>query len=493
MSKAEAKLRERTYKKKGRLPAGPDDGALDADRVPESAMVHLVDARTGTVLATGRLEATASGVKGAAASTSLSGSAAGTSTASATGLTLSHALAGSSAGTSTVTADLTVTVLRFIPDRLPAVSQQTFAEAKALAVALADGRKLRRWKPVEGELALWHQADKARFQTKITGGPLLDLLGLPHTADNLRKELQHAGLPAVLLLHVVIAGALERAERNSLYVTVKTDDLITAIGWKPRSTVERETMRQRVWRWLAMFDAARVIGRRVGTYRDQDTKKEVLDLASIAALIKVMGQRKPAQFAFDDSAPPVEVTYAAGPWIEQWRGDHRILTYFGDVRHLASIPAGKPSGAWAQAIGLALNQQWRERSSYAQVKHVGEDKALTVDFGTFTRRDLLDLFPPEPGLDDVLSGEHPQRAREYWQDAIGILKRDVIISYYKEHDTVPGSRKGWQRAWLNQPLDIRPSEEGKQAAAEIATRSQVSRRARAKRKASRNQEALRLA
>jgi len=107
-------------KKKGQPPAdeaGADDGALEVDRVPESAAVHLVDARTGTVLATGRLEATASGVKGAV-DHPLSGSAAGTSTASATGLTLSHALAGTIAGTSTVTADLTT--YNFIPTERPA-------------------------------------------------------------------------------------------------------------------------------------------------------------------------------------------------------------------------------------------------------------------------------------------------------------------------------------------------------------------------------------
>ena len=31
----------------------------------------------------------------------------------------------------------------------------------------------------------------------------------------------------------------------------------------------------------------------------------------------------------------------------------RRLQALGDVRKLAAIPAGKPSGAWAQAIGLA--------------------------------------------------------------------------------------------------------------------------------------------
>jgi len=471
VSKAKATPRERTYKKKGQPPADADDGAKSATvHLVDAATrtVHLVDPATGTVLATGRLEATASGVKGAAASITLSGSA---------------------AGTSTVSGDLTVgasTALTFIPDELPAaLFQQTFAEAKAAGIAFADGPKQRRWNVVEGEISLWHQADKSSFQTKLTGGPLLDWLGLPNTVASLREELQRAGLPAVLLLHVVIAGSLERAEKNRLYVTVQTDDLIKAIGWEPRSTLERERMRQRVWRWMAMFDAARVIGKRPGTYLDPITKK-VIDLTSIAALIRIMDEGKPTQLAFDNSAPPLEITYAAGPWIEQWRGNRQILTYFAvDIRRLAGIAAGKPSGAWAQSIGLALHQKWRERSARAEVRHVGENKSLTVDFGSFTRRALLDLFPPDPSLDDVLRGPNPQRAREHWEDAIGILKRDAIISYYRARDTLPEKRQGWQRAWLEQKIDIRPTDEGKEAAAEIATRAQVIRRARTKRKAAR--------
>lgn len=52
----------------------------------------------------------------------------------------------------------------------------------------------------------------------------------------------------------------------------------------------------------------------------------------------------------------------------------RILADFGNVRKLAVIKAGKPSGAWAQAIGLALQERWRERASYPQPVRVGDDR-----------------------------------------------------------------------------------------------------------------------
>jgi hypothetical protein len=375
-------------------------------------------------------------------------------------------------------------------DQLPAtVAQQTFPEAKALAIALADAKKLRRWKALEGEVGLWHQVERSPLQTLLRGNALLDWLGLPATVESLREELRRAGLPAVLLLHTVIAGSLERAEKNRLYVTVAVDDLLGAIGWKPRSAVERETMRHKVWRWMALFDAAQVVGQRPGKYRDPDTKQEI-DLQSVDSLIRITGQRKPAQLAFDNSVPPLEVTYAAGPWVEKWRGNRVILSYFGDVRRLAAIPAGKPSGAWAQAVGLALHQKWRERSARAEVAHVGADKALTVRFGTFTRRELLDFCLPDPSVDDVLGGPNPRYAKDYWRDAIALLKQKGVISHYQEIGTLPDKRQGWQDAWLDQRLDVRPTEEGKQAAAEIATRSRAVRQARAKRHARKGQLGL---
>jgi hypothetical protein len=192
----------------------------------------------------------------------------------------------------------------------------------------------------------------------------LDWLELPNTVDRLRAELRQAGLPAVLLVHVIMGTALDKLASRRLYVNVSIDDLIEAIGWDPRPRTEREAHRRIVWRWIALFDAMKVIGRRLGKYRDPDTR-ELIDLTSGDALIGITGKRVPAQLAFDASVPRLEVSYVAGPWIDQWRGNHQALTYFGDVRKLASIPARRPSGAWAQSIGLALQQRWRESSARA--------------------------------------------------------------------------------------------------------------------------------
>jgi hypothetical protein len=365
-----------------------------------------------------------------------------------------------------------------LPTDLP---QQTFPEAKAIAIALADGPLLRRWIPIEGETALRHMVSRdARLQTKLVGAPLLDWLGMPNSVDSLREELQRAGLPAVLLLHVCIGSALEHT-----YVTASVDDLIAAIGWQPRSRVERAGMRFRLWRWLALFDSMQVIGRRPGRYRDPDTH-EMVDLTSVDALIRLIGRRMPAQLAFDASTPPIEVSFVAGPWIQRWAGNRHILTYFGDVRKLASIPSGKPSGLWAQAIGLALQQWWREQSARAELQFAGTDGGISVRFPSrLTRRVVLDMFPPTPSADEILHGDHPSRARHYWNDAIELLKRAGVIADYRELDPLRLSRKNWQAAWLDQELDVRPTDHAKDAVAQIAHQAQsrrgrgLARRARA--------------
>ena len=175
------------------------------------------------------------------------------------------------------------------------------------------------------------------------------------------------------------------------------------------------------------------------------------------------------------------MSYIAGPWLEKFKGDRRVLADFGNVRKLAAIKAGKPSGAWAQAIGLALQQRWRERASYAQAAHVGDDKSLTIRTKPFTRRDLLDSSPDADRRRGA-RGPHPGRAKHYWDDAIKILKAEGVITYYRELTPLPARRQGWARDWLEQPLDIRPADEEKAAMAEIATRARARKKALAARK-----------
>jgi hypothetical protein len=353
--------------------------------------------------------------------------------------------------------------------------QWTFQEARTLTIAIADGPALRRWAEIAGEVALRHVIPDEPLQTKFMPSPrLTNWWGLPATYDGLRNELQAMRLPAILLLHVGLGLALEAPQ-----VTVSIDDLIAAIGWKPRSTAERSTLRQTIWRWLLVFDSLEVIGKRPGVYRDRQTK-QTIDLQSVDALIRITGRRVPAQPALDGSAAPLEITFVAGPWLDQWRGNHQVLAHFGEVRRLAGLPAGQPRGAWAQSIGLALHQRWRERAQGAEMVPVGEQRRLTARFDKpFTRRDLLGLFRAQPDFDDILQSANPDRARKYWDAALRLLRQVQVVGYCEPLAPLVTGRKEWQDPWLDQPLDIRPRGDATAAVATIARKAATAKRVRA--------------
>lgn len=358
-----------------------------------------------------------------------------------------------------------------IPD---SIIQPTFIEARFAGQALADGPTQRHWEEAAGEVALLHIVPDAPIQTKVRPSMSLEWLDKPATVESIRADLQSAGVPAIIAMHT----ALDMTIKNER-VTLTLDDMMTAIGWKPRSTAERAEKRRQLWRWLLLFDSMLVIGRRPGTYRDPLTK-QTLDLQSYDPLIRIVGRRNPLQAGlFDDSQPPIEVSIVAGQWVDKFRDNPHVLTYFGDVRRIGEIPAGKPSGAWAQAVGLALHQRWREGSSRASVSTVGEDNHLTIkNARPFTRRDLLGLFPPQPTVDEILESDHPSRAREYWRDAIKMLQGQGVVGHYAEVQPLPTKRQNWQAAWLDQPLDIRPSPEGATPLADMARRAQNAKRQR---------------
>lgn len=367
-----------------------------------------------------------------------------------------------------------------LPKHLP---QQTCMEIRNAAVAVADGPTLRRWSEVEGEASLDHRIPGYPVHTRLSAGEGLDWWGLPATHLSLRDELRKLELPAVLLLNVMIGGALK-----DRHVTVPLDELIGRLGWNPRSAAAREEMRRKVWRWILLFDSMKVYGKRPGFYVDRLTRK-VIDLTSADALVRLTGMRGPLQPAFDNSSPPVEVSWVVGPWLDRFRDNKQVLQFFGELDRLAAIPAGKPSGAWAQSIGLALNQLWRERARKATTARAGENNRLTVVFETpFTRLELLDMFRAVPWVGDILYGDNPRRAQKYWGEAIKILKKSGIIGHYKEltGKVAQQRRLGWQDDWLHQELDIRPKNEWVKAVADLSSKGAAVGRFSGRRKASKS-------
>ena len=87
--------------------------------------------------------------------------------------------------------------------------------------------------------------------------------------------------------------------------------------WQPRSREERAEARRRVWRWMAVFSALQVIGKRAGRYKDPDSG-EMYDLTSRSELLHISERLDPEQLSFDPGPAARGHHVQRGPWIQQW-------------------------------------------------------------------------------------------------------------------------------------------------------------------------------
>lgn len=128
-----------------------------------------------------------------------------------------------------------------------------------------------------------------------------------------------------------------------------------------------------------------------------------------------------------------------------------LLLEFGALNQLGQIPSGKPGGDWAKSIGLAAAQAIRN-----DAKHGGATKRLT-------RRYLLSQHPTKISFEELLNSSNPDRAREYFNDAVGILQEQNIfasciqpdppLQLNKKGEWVP-IRKGWKDKWPDEVVEI---------------------------------------
>jgi hypothetical protein len=367
-----------------------------------------------------------------------------------------------------------------LPKLLP---QQTSQEFKRVARGLALAPDGIGWSELVGELALVHLDNRAEHNLRLEGGLIPEWWGKPSDIASLRRELaENGGHDGIAVFHNALGLVLHS---DNGHVDVNIDEMIGRAGIDPRSKAERTKARLKIWRILMILGAIRVVGARRSAVRDSVTGKNV-QLESNDPLLTVSPfKRVGTQETFDAGTAPLKVTLQATPWLSRWRGNRAVLQDFGSLLAITEIPIGKPSGAWARAIGLALQQLWREQATHADYGRAGEDHRRTVQFESFTRRELLELFPPKPGVHDVLEGANPSRAIEYWDTAIAMLRepgsKHRIIGHYsgsrdwskRPHKDWAGPRKAPAKGkadpndWLDEPLDIRPLPDGAAALYEI--------------------------
>jgi hypothetical protein len=236
-------------------------------------------------------------------------------------------------------------------------------------------------------------------------------------------------------------------------------------------------MLRKLWLWFSIWHGWSVHGERSGEkYKDPRTGR-LLGTRIDDPLLQISGVRW-GQTSLDDSTAPLAVYLTPGAFLERFRQSPQVLQHFGRLRILSEIPSGKPSGEWAKCVGAALQQLWRQWAKRAKIGSVGEDNRPTVLGLTFTRRLLFDVFPPtRHPVQRILSDpKAAARARRYWDAAMRELRRRGVVGHWKSKGTLPRERgrdgrlrmcDGWQEAWLDEPLDIRPGALGTRAMARI--------------------------
>jgi hypothetical protein len=365
-----------------------------------------------------------------------------------------------------------------LPKKLP---QYTFAEVFRVSQAFSDAANLF---PVKGEFALSHAIKDAALQVKVSSGQMSswwawDDLAIEEKLNRLRAELITASIDTVFLLQVVTGLALENERVN-----ISIDDLIKAIGWKPRDVTEREPMRLLVWRWLLIIEATEVVGQRKGRYHDRLTNKQLLtEFWTPFMRITAIEYEAVRSVRRDRMQAPLRVSFVAGDTLNKYRNNGQVLSAIGDVLGIAKLPRGRVTGAWASGICLALNQVWR-----VNAKNGHRDNDRTVKFSrNFTRSELLGMFRPVPTVESILEGPNPLRAVVYWNGAVEEIRRLGLVSSYAEIGrTLPPVNRRTRddyRYWLfEQELDVRPSEEATKQILDIAEKAARSRKSTSKRK-----------
>lgn len=356
--------------------------------------------------------------------------------------------------------------------RTPDYFINTAPEMDALERAAADGKHGRHYSNHEQAGTRAHQVPGSSHWVQLELSSTESMAGLStDTLEALTREQDADAALAFLYIAHLLAKPNQGSAPQIASAQIGFDDVIDKIGWDPRSSEERRLMHRRIYQFIQFGERAQVIGERRGKYRDKHTG-ELLNTVVRSSIWRVHKTEAPEQASlFPADEVPVSVTILMD---QDWT---RLLTspqtaqYLPMGELLGAIPGNKPSGAWARVIGLALASFWRRLPREALEGTIKP-----------TRRELLERYPPKTGpVDEVLGGNTPRRAMDYWCEALQILKSngflqdegETKITAKQMRDAHP--RQGWSEDWLAESVDLRPGEvirshiEGRVAALPTAT------------------------
>ena len=329
----------------------------------------------------------------------------------------------------------------------------TSQESAALLMSMCDGKSGRHWESDEqagthtyGRQGLPHRIQLKLEDTERGTNPAVGLAAL----EAMMHSTDADGTFAVLYVSRLLAPP-DPLPRNALaYDWIELDDVISKIGWDPRTTVQRQEMRRRVWDYLRFCARANIMGNRTGVYRDPSSGQEITTHIE-GPIWRFMKEERPVQASlFAEEEVPLRVQIAVSPEWTKLTTTSSLAQFLPSGELLGSIAPDKPSGAWARVMGLALMSLWRRKPRETL------EGALYA-----TRHELLSVYPPKVApLEEILGGANPRRALDYWHGALAILVEKGVLDKSGEAAVLPSQvvlpRQGWIQEWCNERVVLTP-------------------------------------
>jgi len=351
-------------------------------------------------------------------------------------------------------------------DQTDTYKVHTGQEMDAWQMAAADGRTCSHWNidPQTGEAR--HTRPNSPFMTLI-----LDRKDLDPVDVLIQRQDVNTGLAALYILGVMeiakygpLPGGATYTARIDLLDVAKKSGMITRQGKH-----DREQARARVWGLLQFGARAEIKGVRSTPYyldgKEIPTKLSGTSLWSLQSIEYPDERGHDEQrklFPLDDVPLRVRVTLNKD-W-EPFLFGANLPQYLRFGEKIGAIPAGKPSGAWAQAMSLAYLHWARViLKNYRQKVLTGEESP--------TRRELLTKYPPAVcGMEEVSSnGRNQRRIVETYLQALEIMAEEGIIARAGDVLTTADQqlkgfpRKNWLDPWLNALAKIIPGADIRQS------------------------------
>jgi hypothetical protein len=330
-------------------------------------------------------------------------------------------------------------------------SFHTSQEFNALSLAQCDGKTFTSYMMNEQAGAIIHEraGSPHRIRMELTDDERAAGLALGYLESLARAQDADAVLATAYILGV-LAPPPHLPPRPYAGGWINFDDVLNKIGWIPRNTKDRRDLHGKIWNFVKFGERAQIIGKRSGA-KYKDAEGNEIDTTIHGAAWRVMKTETPDPPAlYAALETPVRAEIVVSKELTALISHPKTAQYFQCANVVSAIPGGKPAGAWARVIGLALMSFWRRKP-----------REFAAGSLKPTRRELLSHFAAKIApYDEILASDNPRRAIDYWHGALQILADEGFIERTGEAAITPKEmrdglpRKNWQAGWLDQSINI---------------------------------------